>query len=606
MACRVPGTSRSGGTRTGVKKICIISGVRRRGGTTRWTQPNGHPCPECGAPRQAGQHAVVRLRPARRRRPARHPHGGGGGGGGLRSAADTAVRRPARHQPDATTPDGSPRATKGTPSAPGRLGRRHRGARRRTRTRTLARTPPGGPPEAAHPSTHGGPTDSGARPAYGMRPAEGPAAHKGTPSTSATLGDGSRRRADGRGRGPVTRRSRAPVHARRTTTSNATPAHRTQPTEGPAAHKGTPAPRIGGRRRLRLGARGRGTRRHDDLGRPSARTPRRRARWHRLGGSRGRRGGIPRAGRPHPHPWRHRKPRPRVRRTASPGGSRCRRHRGGTPRAGRPHPHPGGTGNRASAPGEQDPADAVGSTAADGSHHQAAGRGRNRRAATPPCPAPSAPTARLPADPHPDTGRPSSPPPPPAPHSPTPTISASSTTPRALRAVSAGAPAPRPGTDAHRDRGNRRRRGALIAASGAVVAVLGRGGWASGLFSYETPSRDTAAPDDVRASVPDASSRAPSAEPSSGAPVHLRRRVRSRRSHRPRARASGRRHPRRRLPRRHRARPRPPSRRDPVARRASAPAVAPEPSEPADTAPVLRRGDRGPEVVELQQRLRQV
>ncbi|GAA0709300.1 hypothetical protein GCM10009536_49210 [Streptomyces thermocarboxydus] len=34
--------------------------------------------------------------------------------------------------------------------------------------------------------------------------------------------------------------------------------------------------------------------------------------------------------------------------------------------------------------------------------------------------------------------------------------------------------------------------------------------------------------------------------------------------------------------------------------------MAPEPSEPADTAPVLRRGDRGPEVVELQQRLRQV
>ena len=34
--------------------------------------------------------------------------------------------------------------------------------------------------------------------------------------------------------------------------------------------------------------------------------------------------------------------------------------------------------------------------------------------------------------------------------------------------------------------------------------------------------------------------------------------------------------------------------------------MAPEPSEPADTAPVLRRGDQGPQVVELQQRLRQV
>ncbi|BFO21100.1 hypothetical protein SHKM778_74880 [Streptomyces sp. KM77-8] len=71
---------------------------------------------------------------------------------------------------------------------------------------------------------------------------------------------------------------------------------------------------------------------------------------------------------------------------------------------------------------------------------------------------------------------------------------------RPLRTVPAAAvavPAPEPP--------RRRRRGVLFVAAGAVVAVVGAAGWAAGMFSYETPSRDGAAPKDVRESVPDVS-----------------------------------------------------------------------------------------------------
>ncbi|MER6956456.1 peptidoglycan-binding domain-containing protein [Streptomyces sp. NPDC000618] len=60
----------------------------------------------------------------------------------------------------------------------------------------------------------------------------------------------------------------------------------------------------------------------------------------------------------------------------------------------------------------------------------------------------------------------------------------------------------------------RRRRALLIATTAAVVAVLAAAGFASGLFSYETPTRDTAAPKDVRAAVPDTSTSASSGSPS--------------------------------------------------------------------------------------------
>jgi hypothetical protein len=153
----------------------------------------------------------------------------------------------------------------------------------------------------------------------------------------------------------------------------------------------------------------------------------------------------------------------------------------------------------------------------------------------------------------------------------------------------------------------RRRSTLLLAAAGACVAVVAAAGYASGLFSYESPSRDTALPDDIRASVPDApSSSAASAPPKGSAPV---------------------------------APPAPAAPR-PVPSRTASPSASPSPSAPSASAgpsqspspsasqpsasatgpgqappdssrqnkgpAVLRVGDSGPEVTELQLRLRQL
>ncbi|MBK3637474.1 peptidoglycan-binding protein [Streptomyces sp. MBT97] len=63
------------------------------------------------------------------------------------------------------------------------------------------------------------------------------------------------------------------------------------------------------------------------------------------------------------------------------------------------------------------------------------------------------------------------------------------------------------GEEPHRPR---RRRALLVASTAAVVAVVAAAGFASGLFSYEKPTRDGAAPEDVRAAVPEVSTSAPS------------------------------------------------------------------------------------------------
>jgi hypothetical protein len=54
-------------------------------------------------------------------------------------------------------------------------------------------------------------------------------------------------------------------------------------------------------------------------------------------------------------------------------------------------------------------------------------------------------------------------------------------------------------------RRSRHSRRMTLAVAGAVATVLAAAGFASGLFSYDTPTRDKALPDDLRASVPDAS-----------------------------------------------------------------------------------------------------
>ncbi|MET8975866.1 peptidoglycan-binding protein [Streptomyces sp. NPDC004539] len=64
--------------------------------------------------------------------------------------------------------------------------------------------------------------------------------------------------------------------------------------------------------------------------------------------------------------------------------------------------------------------------------------------------------------------------------------------------------------------GPRRRRTILLATSGAVVAVLAAAGFATGLFAYDAPARDDSPPEDIRAAVPAPSTTAVS-EPSAPA-----------------------------------------------------------------------------------------
>ncbi|MFK0153572.1 peptidoglycan-binding protein [Streptomyces sp. NPDC090499] len=140
----------------------------------------------------------------------------------------------------------------------------------------------------------------------------------------------------------------------------------------------------------------------------------------------------------------------------------------------------------------------------------------------------------------------------------------------------------------------------LPAVAGAVAGILAVAGFAGGLFAHMTPERDTAGPADVRESVPDvtpstasASATAPAASPGSTA------------SATPSGSAS------------------PSASRSPSSPAPSSPAPSPTPSRPATptesatttgaaasaqptTAPVLRPGDTGAEVTELQQRLAQL
>ncbi|MGX1907512.1 peptidoglycan-binding domain-containing protein [Streptomyces phaeochromogenes] len=144
----------------------------------------------------------------------------------------------------------------------------------------------------------------------------------------------------------------------------------------------------------------------------------------------------------------------------------------------------------------------------------------------------------------------------------------------------------------------RRRRFALVGA-GATAAVVAAAGFASGLFSYDTPSRESAAPDDIRASVPDTTldepspsvsespSQSPSASPTESSSA-------SATPSPTRSTASP-------TPPRPTATTRAPSTGAPTPTTAQ-PSTPPEKAEPV----TLRRGDEGPEVTELQQRLQQV
>ncbi|MFB7335909.1 peptidoglycan-binding protein, partial [Streptomyces adustus] len=157
-------------------------------------------------------------------------------------------------------------------------------------------------------------------------------------------------------------------------------------------------------------------------------------------------------------------------------------------------------------------------------------------------------------------------------------------------------------------RAGRRRRAVLLGA-GAVVAVAAAAGLTGGLFSSDTPTQEAAASADVQVAAPDASAdgagadsadaTADSAQPSTSASPSA--------SSSPSESASA-----------------SPS----ESESKSAPSASPSPSRPAEptatatsagttaspapggggqsAAPVLRLGDRGPEVAELQQRLEQL
>jgi hypothetical protein len=145
----------------------------------------------------------------------------------------------------------------------------------------------------------------------------------------------------------------------------------------------------------------------------------------------------------------------------------------------------------------------------------------------------------------------------------------------------------------------RRRRTAVLGVAGAVVTVVAAAGFASGLLAYDTPVRDRALPEDVRASVPEASSASPSTSASSTAPAPASAPVAPAPSHS--------------------ASPSPsasessasPSRSaTPSGTTTTASATAsPTPTHAGSgerRVPTLRLGDKGPEVTELQLRLRQL
>ncbi|ALO93540.1 hypothetical protein SHL15_2388 [Streptomyces hygroscopicus subsp. limoneus] len=157
--------------------------------------------------------------------------------------------------------------------------------------------------------------------------------------------------------------------------------------------------------------------------------------------------------------------------------------------------------------------------------------------------------------------------------------------------------APTAGTGAGRPR-RRSCRTVLLAAGGAGVAVVAVAG--SALFSYQAPVRGRAA-QEVRESVPETTTRAPSSATAPAPPVTPRPPLPS-----PSATADP-------SPSQGSASPSPtatPTASASASRAAASPTPSTTPSgTPATTPaapPVLRRGDTGPEVTELQQRLRRL
>ncbi|MDX3384408.1 peptidoglycan-binding domain-containing protein [Streptomyces niveiscabiei] len=152
------------------------------------------------------------------------------------------------------------------------------------------------------------------------------------------------------------------------------------------------------------------------------------------------------------------------------------------------------------------------------------------------------------------------------------------------------------------ERGSRRRRAVLLATSGAVVSILAAAGFASGLFAYDAPARDDSPPEDIRAAVPApsrtaaASVEAPAERPADPAPTPE--------DATPSESAAPSPSP---TPSRSSPSPSSPASGSPSADASPSGGAAEDQRQvPSLTVAVLRRGDTGPEVRELQLRLKEL
>ncbi|MFJ5842234.1 peptidoglycan-binding protein [Streptomyces shenzhenensis] len=159
--------------------------------------------------------------------------------------------------------------------------------------------------------------------------------------------------------------------------------------------------------------------------------------------------------------------------------------------------------------------------------------------------------------------------------------------------ITVGNTAPRP----------RRRRTVLLSVAGAAIATVAAAGFASGLFTYDTPSRDGAAPEDIRASVPERTTEAATAETATAPAAAPPAATTPAASTSPSPTTSP-------TPSTSQSSATAPTATPSRSPEASATATAAETAENTPPAPapgpVLRRGDRGPEVTELQLRLKQL
>ncbi|MFD4505698.1 peptidoglycan-binding protein [Streptomyces sp. NPDC058457] len=168
-----------------------------------------------------------------------------------------------------------------------------------------------------------------------------------------------------------------------------------------------------------------------------------------------------------------------------------------------------------------------------------------------------------------------------------------------LRAVPVDAPAPDTAPEAPEAPRRHPRWALFLAVAGAVIGILAVAGFASGLFARATPTRDRAAPADVRESVPDVT---PStASSSAAAPVTSPGSARSS-SRSGSASPSASRSP---SPAPSSATPSPTASRSATPTQSASTTGTAASAQPT-SAPVLRPGDTGAEVTELQQRLAQL